>query len=68
MDEEGLLVPALRAAAEKKGALTAEQKSTLTTLQRWLEKLHEHLLHKEDWEAEEIEAWRAAVDDIWQHW
>ena len=58
----------LRESAEKKGALTAEQKSTFTTLQRWLEKLHEHLLHKDDWEAEDIEAWRAAVDDIWKNW
>jgi hypothetical protein len=58
----------LRAAAEKKDTLITEQKSTFTTLQRWLEQLHEHLLHKDDWEAEDIEAWRAAVDDIWQNW
>ena len=30
--------------------------------------LHDHLLHKGDWEAKEIEDWRAAVDDILQHW
>ena len=59
---------ALRTAAEKKGALTAEQRSTYTTLQRWLENLHDHLLHKDDWESKEIEEWRAAVDDIQQHW
>ena len=58
----------LRAAAEKKGSLTAEQKSTYTTLQRWLEKLHKFLLHKKDWTVEEIEEWRAAVDDIQKHW
>ena len=59
---------ALRAAAEKKEALTAEQKSTYTTLQRWLVSLHDHLLHKDDWELQEIEEWRAAVDDIQKHW
>jgi hypothetical protein len=58
----------LRAAAEKKRALTDEQKSTYTTLQRWLEDLHKFLLHKDDWEAKEIEEWRAAVDDIQKHW
>jgi hypothetical protein len=26
------------------------------------------LLHKDDWERDDIEAWRAAVDDIWQNW
>jgi hypothetical protein len=59
---------ALRAAAEQKGALTAEQKSTYTTLQRWLENLHKYLLHKKDWTVEEIEDWRAAVKDIQQNW
>jgi hypothetical protein len=59
---------ALRAAAEKAGDLTADQKSTYTTLKRWLENLHQHLLHKKDWELEEIEEWRAAVKDIQQNW
>ena len=58
----------LRAAAESKGVLTAEQKSSYTTLQRWLENLHKFLLHKKDWTVEEIEEWRAAVDDIQQQW
>jgi hypothetical protein len=58
----------LRTTAEQKGYLTVDQKSTYTTLQRWLEKLHDHLLHKDDWESEDIEDWRATVDDIWQHW
>jgi hypothetical protein len=58
----------LRTAAERKGSLTAEQKSTYTTLQRWLENLHKFLLHKKDWTVEEIEEWRAAVNDIQKHW
>jgi hypothetical protein len=59
---------ALRTSAEAKGDLTAEQKSTYTTLQRWLENLHQHLLHKDDWEIEEIEEWRAVVDDLVKNW
>jgi hypothetical protein len=59
---------ALRAAAEQQGALTAEQKSTFTTLQRWLTNLHDHLLHKQDWTMKQIEEWRTAVDDIQQNW
>jgi hypothetical protein len=59
---------ALRAAAEKNGALTPDQKSTYATLKRWLENLHDHLLHKKDWESKEIEEWRAAVKDIQDNW
>jgi hypothetical protein len=58
----------LRTSAEAEGDLTAAQKSTFSTLKRWLEDLHKHLLHKDDWEMEDIEDWRAAVDDIQQHW
>lgn len=58
----------LRAAAEKQNSLTAEQKATHSILSRWLQQLHDHLLHKGEWEAKEIGEWRAAVDDIQQHW
>jgi hypothetical protein len=58
----------LRAAAEQKAALTAEQKSTHSLLSRWLKQLHDHLLHKDDWEPADIDAWRCMVDDIQQHW
>jgi hypothetical protein len=58
----------LRVAAEGKGDLTAEQKSTYSTLKRWLENMHDHLLHKDEWESKEIEDWRAAVQDIQQNW
>jgi hypothetical protein len=58
----------LRAAVEKETSLTAEQKATHSVLTRWLQQLHDHLLHKDDWEAADIDAWRAAVDDIWQNW
>jgi hypothetical protein len=59
---------ALRTSAEETGNLTTDQKSSYSVLKRWLENLHDHLLHKDDWEPEEIEAWRAAVDDIQQNW
>jgi hypothetical protein len=58
----------LRAAAEKEGDLTANQKSTHSTLKRWLMNLHNYLLHKKDWTVKEIEEWRAAVDDIQKNW
>jgi hypothetical protein len=58
----------LRTAAAVKEALTADQKSTFSTLKRWLENLHDHLLHKREWTTKEIEDWRAAVDDIQKNW
>jgi len=58
----------LRTAVESKSSLTAAQKSTYPTLKRWLEKLHDHLLFKREWKAEEIEDWREAVDDIQDNW
>lgn len=47
---------------------TAEQRATHSVLSRWLGQLHDHLLHKSEWELEEIEDWRAAVNDIQQNW
>ena len=47
---------------------SAEQRATHSVLSRWLEKLHDHLLHKKEWEPKEIEDWRAAVTDIQQNW
>lgn len=58
----------LLAAAASTGTLSAATRATFSILKSWLQKLHEHLLHKDDWEMEDIEAWRAAVDDIWQNW
>ena len=58
----------LRIAAEVKEGLTVAQKSSFSTLKRWLENLHDHLLHKTEWTPQQIEDWRAAVDDIQQHW
>jgi hypothetical protein len=58
----------LRTSAEKDGDLTADQKSTFTTLKRWLENLHDYLLHKREWTTKEIEDWRAVVHDIQKNW
>jgi len=38
----------LREAAEKENSLTAEQKATHSILSRWLQQLHDHLLHKKE--------------------
>ena len=46
----------------------AATRATHSILSRWLQSLHDHLLHKGEWEAKEIEEWRAAVDDILLHW
>jgi hypothetical protein len=59
---------ALRSDAEKESNLTAEQKATHSVLSRWLQQLHDHLLHKKEWTPKQIEEWRAAVADIQQHW
>jgi len=59
---------ALLAAANAAGDVDAAAKASHSILTRWLQQLHDHLLHKDDWESDDIEAWRAAVDDIQQHW
>jgi hypothetical protein len=59
---------ALRTEADKSQHLTAEQKATHSILTRWLQQLHDHLLHKREWTVQQIEQWRAAVTDIQQHW
>lgn len=59
---------ALLAAASTKGSVDAAAKASHSILSRWLQQLHDYLLHKDDWEPEEIETWRAAVDDIQQNW
>ena len=58
----------LLAAATSTGDVSAATRATFSILKRWLQQLYDHLLHKDDWEPEDIEAWRAAVDDIWQNW
>jgi hypothetical protein len=58
----------LLAAASAGQKPTAATKATFATLTGWLEKLHKYLLHKTEWEAEDIEAWRAAVTDIQKNW
>ena len=55
-------------AAASSTPLPAETRATHSILTRWLNELHKHLLHKKEWTAEGIDAWRATVDDIWQNW
>jgi hypothetical protein len=54
--------------AAASSSLPSATKATHSILSRWLEQLHSSLLHCRDWTADEIEAWRSVVDDIWQHW
>jgi len=58
----------LLAAAASAAEVDAATRATHSILSRWLQSLHDHLLHKGEWEAKEIEEWRAAVDDILLHW
>jgi hypothetical protein len=56
------------AAAGASKSLTDSVKASHSVLSRWLQQLHHSLLHSGDWTAADIDAWRAAVDDIQQHW
>ena len=58
----------LLTAATDAGGLDAAAKATHSILTRWLQSLHDHLLHKREWKAKEIEDWRAAVKDIQDNW
>jgi hypothetical protein len=58
----------LLSSAEEKQSVTANQKSTFSTLNQWLENLHDHLLHKKVWTMKQIEDWRTVVDDIQKNW
>jgi hypothetical protein len=58
----------LLTAAAASSTLTAATRASHSILTRWLQQLHDCLLHKDDWGPEDIEAWRSVVDDIWQHW
>ena len=58
----------LLAAAAGAGEVDAATRATHSILSRWLQSLHDHLLHKAEWTAKQIENWRAAVNDIQQHW
>jgi hypothetical protein len=56
------------ASAAAASSLPAATTASHSLLSRWLQQLHHCLLHCRDWSSDEIEAWRAAVDDIQQHW
>jgi len=56
------------AAAAASSSVAAATTASHSILSRWLQQLHSCLLHSRDWSSDEIEAWRAAVDDIQQHW
>lgn len=53
---------------EDKENITPEQTATHSILTRWLQQLHQHLLHKKEWNRDDIEAWSSVVGDIHSHW
>jgi hypothetical protein len=53
---------------EAKESITPEQIATHSILSRWLQQLHQHLLHKDLWGKDDIAAWSSVVTDIHQHW
>ena len=58
----------LLAAAAAAGDVDAATRASHSILSRWLQQLHDHLLHKAEWTPQQLTDWRAAVDDIQQHW
>jgi hypothetical protein len=56
------------AAAAAQENLPPAAKASHSILSRWLKQLHHCLLRAGDWSSSDIEAWRAAVDDIQQNW
>ena len=56
------------AAAAAAGDVDSATRASHSILSRWLQQLHDHLLHKGEWTSQQITDWRAAVDDIQQHW
>jgi hypothetical protein len=65
--KKGCSATLLAAAAEQEN-LPATTKASHSILSGWLQQLHDHLLHKKEWTPQQIEDWRAAVEDIQQHW
>ena len=59
---------AVLTAAASTGDVPGAAQASHSILSRWLQQLHDHLLHKGEWTAKQLEEWRAAVDDIQQHW
>lgn len=57
----------VEAAADKEN-LPDDVKATHSILTRWLQQLHEHLLHKEEWMPKEIHDWMEIVEDIQKNW
>ena len=48
--------------------VSAPTKASHSVLSRWLQQLHHCLLHADDWEPTDIDAWRTAVQDIHSNW
>lgn len=50
------------------GSVSDVKKASLSLLSRWVQQLHDCLLRKTMWDADDIEAWRGVVADIHSHW
>ena len=55
-------------AAAASSSLPAATTASHSILTRWLQQLHDHLLHKDEWTPQQLTDWRASVSDIHQHW
>jgi hypothetical protein len=53
---------------EAAAASSAAVKASHSLLTRWLQQLHDCLLHKLMWDAEDIDSWRSIVSDVHRHW
>jgi len=50
------------------GSVSDAKKASLSILSQWLQQLHDCLMRKTVWDADDIEAWRGVVSDIHSHW
>ena len=56
------------AAAAETSSLPAATTASHSILTRWLQQLHQCLLHSSDWTAADVDVWRSAVSDIHSNW
>jgi len=58
----------LLSATAASSPVSAATSASHSILSRWLQQLHHCLLRCDEWTTDDIESWRAVVDDIQQHW
>jgi hypothetical protein len=58
----------IAAHAASTGDVPAATKASVSLLSQWVQQLHDSLLRKTVWDADDIESWRGIVADIHAHW